>query len=771
MWNKIVEFLKAPVFPDDEEKNRHASALNTDSVTRARLSEERYRLIASIMSDYAFSVQYGSSGEIIDQWLSGAFEQITGYSPTEYFARGGWTSILHPDDKEQDKQDMAQLRANQKVITEVRLIQKGGAIRWVRSYGHPIWDEKRNQLAGIYGAVQDITDRRQIELSLHQRESVLEAVAISAERLFAAPEWSMVINDVLERVGSSINASHAYLFENRKLNDGRIVTSIKFEWTAPHLPSDLGVPTYTEKYLDPYDLTSWYQNMNQGLPFIGDAKSLSEEEYRRLVSREMLALLDVPIYIDNQWWGIIGFDDVVSAREWTNAEVDVLKIAANVLGAAIKRQIDETVLQDELEQRKALIAELELKNAEAETLRESTAIVAATLEQTEAVDRILEQLARVIHYDSASVQLLRGAMLEIVSFREPGLNRNDVGMQFEVNESDPAYQVIQGTLPYTLFEDVQISTSVFTESPHNNIHSWMAVPLKVKGRIIGVIALDGQRPSQFTERDAQLALTYANQVAIALENARLFSELQEKFAERQVLIEELEHKNAELERFTYTVSHDLRSPLVTIKGFLGYLEGSASAGNMESFRKDMARISGATDRMDNLLKDLLELSRVGRLIHKPQEVLFGDLVNEAVEIVHGRLEKNNITLQTQPNLPLVNVDKLRLIEVLQNLIDNAAKYMGGQKNPMIEIGTNGLDASGKPIFFVRDNGIGIAAEYHERIFGLFDKLDAVSEGTGIGLALVKRIIEIHAGRIWVESEVGKGSIFCFTLPQANDRAI
>jgi signal transduction histidine kinase len=170
--------------------------------------------------------------------------------------------------------------------------------------------------------------------------------------------------------------------------------------------------------------------------------------------------------------------------------------------------------------------------------------------------------------------------------------------------------------------------------------------------------------------------------------------------------------------------------------------------------------------MDNLLKDVLELSRIGRLVNTAQTIPFNDLVNEALEIVHGRLEKHGITLQTQPNLPLVHVDRPRLIEVLQNLIDNAAKYIGAQSTPVIEIGTMGMDALGDQIFFVRDNGMGIAPEYHERIFGLFDKLDPASEGTGIGLALVKRIIEFHGGRIWVESEVGRGSTFYITLPRA-----
>jgi len=287
---------------------------------------------------------------------------------------------------------------------------------------------------------------------------------------------------------------------------------------------------------------------------------------------------------------------------------------------------------------------------------------------------------------------------------------------------------------------------------------------------MGIIALDGERVGQFSKRDAELAVTYANQAAIALENSRLFSELQMELSLKQKLIDELENKNAELERFTYTVSHDLRSPLVTILGFLGYLEKQAREGNMEGFHRDMERISKATLRMDSLLKDLLELSRIGRLVNRLQDVPFEDLVDDALEIVHGQLEKRGVTLRVHPNLPLVHVDKARLTEVLQNLIDNAAKYMGDQKEPVIEIGLDGYDTLDHPIFFVRDNGMGIAPEYHERIFRLFDKLDVSSEGTGVGLALVKRIIEHHGGRIWVQSELGKGSTFFFSLASGESKS-
>jgi signal transduction histidine kinase len=217
-----------------------------------------------------------------------------------------------------------------------------------------------------------------------------------------------------------------------------------------------------------------------------------------------------------------------------------------------------------------------------------------------------------------------------------------------------------------------------------------------------------------------------------------------------------------LERFTYTVSHDLKSPLVTINGFLGYLEQDAASGNMERLKKDTHRIQDAVNKMQRLLNELLELSRIGRMMNSPQVNSFNELINEALEIVQGRLSERNVQVQVQPNLPEIFGDKPRLVEVLQNLLDNAAKYMGSQPNPRVEIGYEGKE-DGKPIFFVRDNGMGIAPEYHERVFGLFNKLDASSEGTGIGLALVKRIIEVHGGRIWVESKLGSGSTFYFTL--------
>ncbi|HKY56010.1 MAG TPA: ATP-binding protein, partial [Anaerolineales bacterium] len=235
-------------------------------------------------------------------------------------------------------------------------------------------------------------------------------------------------------------------------------------------------------------------------------------------------------------------------------------------------------------------------------------------------------------------------------------------------------------------------------------------------------------------------------------------------AEREKIIRELESKNAELERFTYTVSHDLKSPLITIGGFIGLLEEDARLGNKVKFENDLKRIREAKDKMHRLLNELLELSRIGRLMNPPTNVPFGTIINEALELTRGRLMAGNTQVEVQGDPPVVYGDRVRLVEVMQNLIENAAKFSSDQEEPLIEIGMRRENHEG--VFYVKDNGIGIAPKYHQRIFGLFDKLDPMGEGTGVGLALVKRIIELHGGRIGVESEKGKGATFYFTLPLA-----
>ena len=237
-------------------------------------------------------------------------------------------------------------------------------------------------------------------------------------------------------------------------------------------------------------------------------------------------------------------------------------------------------------------------------------------------------------------------------------------------------------------------------------------------------------------------------------------------AERETLIRELESKNTELERFSYTVSHDLKSPLITIRGFLGILAKDLEEGRSDRLRGDVERIAAAADSMERLLHELLRLSRIGRVVNPSERVPFGPIVRDAVAVLRSRLDERGIRLVVEEPLPDVFGDRVRLVEVVQNLVENAAKFHAEHADRYIRVGVRpGRDGEGS-VLFVADNGIGIDPRHKEKVFGLFHKLDAKAEGTGVGLALVRRIIEVHGGRVWIESEGrGQGTTVCFTLPE------
>jgi signal transduction histidine kinase len=236
-------------------------------------------------------------------------------------------------------------------------------------------------------------------------------------------------------------------------------------------------------------------------------------------------------------------------------------------------------------------------------------------------------------------------------------------------------------------------------------------------------------------------------------------------SQREELIRELEAKNTELEQFTYTVSHDLKSPLVTIKGFLGLVAKDVEEGRTERLREDVARMTSAADSMQHLLHELLRLSRIGRIVNPSERVPFGDVAREAAALVRARLEERRVRLDIDDNLPVVYGDRLRLVEVAQNLLENAAKFVGDQPSPVVRVGVRPGESGSPPVLFVEDNGIGIDSRFHEKVFGLFEKLDPRAEGSGVGLALVRRIVEVHGGRAWIES-AGRshGTTVCLTLP-------
>ena len=250
------------------------------------------------------------------------------------------------------------------------------------------------------------------------------------------------------------------------------------------------------------------------------------------------------------------------------------------------------------------------------------------------------------------------------------------------------------------------------------------------------------------------ALTVRN---LRLENARLEREVRERTVA-------LESANHELEAFSYSVSHDLRAPLRHITGFAQILHQSVGASISEEDRHVLERILTSADRMSRLIADLLAFSRTSRAELHRGRVNLQELVESVVAEIQPETAGRNI-IWKQGALPEVMADSSLLRQVVSNLLMNAVKYSRPRDPAEIEIGC--LPDAKETVIFVRDNGVGFDMSFADRLFGVFQRLhsDQEFEGTGVGLANVRRIIARHSGRTWAESRLGEGATFYFSLPR------
>lgn len=525
----------------------------------------------------------------------------------------------------------------------------------------------------------------------NRNEILLSVVAQSAQMLVEAPDWKLKINDVLKLLGEAAQASHAYLFENHLTEQGTEATSLRYEWENPNCPISNPFTVFQNVELQVEDMMDWYETLKTGKSYYDATDKFPEEWKNKPGRKEIKTLLDVPIFVDGKWWGVIGFDDCARTLPWSQVEVDAMKIAAGLLGAVIKRQK----------------ADEEIKASE-------------------------EKFQTI--FNKSLVPMVIGK----VSDR----------LIFEVNT---AFTALSG---FTREEAINHSSS--------ELNLWASMAERIQHReLLKQHGYLREFKTHLRKKSGEIAAVLLSVSYIIVDSEESFLYSIYEITQLEKALNELQEKNEELERFTYTVSHDLKAPLITIGGFAGLLEKDISSNNEERVKQSVARILEAVNKMQRLLNELLELSRIGRILNEPQEVKFEDIAREAISLTQGRITRTNLRVKIEAGLPVVKVDKVRMIQVIQNLIDNASKFMGKQSDPEIIIGAK--HENEQWIFFVRDNGIGIEASYHERIFGLFNKLDPNTEGTGVGLALVRRIIEFHGGKIWVESELGKGATFYFTL--------
>jgi len=239
-----------------------------------------------------------------------------------------------------------------------------------------------------------------------------------------------------------------------------------------------------------------------------------------------------------------------------------------------------------------------------------------------------------------------------------------------------------------------------------------------------------------------------------------FIEIAEDLTERK---RAQEAKFSELESLSYSIAHSLKSPLISIQGLLSYLREDIRNQEIKRVQEDVHLIESAVRKMDQLVKGTLEYFRTGYQVKPTMNVPFGKIVEEVITGFAEQVRSIGATVSLAKTFPTVYVDRMRMVQVVSNLIQNSINYRDKTMPLKIEIGH--WLSKGEVVFFVHDNGLGIDASEAEKVFALFYRGTADGEGSGAGLAIVKKIIEAHGGRIWVQDQSGKGTTMCFALPQ------
>lgn len=436
---------------------------------------------------------------------------------------------------------------------------------------------------------------------------------------------------------------------------------------------------------------------------------------------------------------------------------------------AAARDITESK-RAEAEVARSLVAEKRARGI-AETLREANLSLSRTLNLDDVLQNLLQYLERLVPYDSANVMLFESDFkMRIAAMR--GYERwtdDDVthGIIFDLRE-----------LPH-LNEAITGRKSIFVANTYNqpgwirypgteHVVNWLCIPIVAGNQVIGLYSVDKSEPGFFTEEHRGMAEALAGQAAVAIQNARLHDQIKRANAElEQRVIDrtaQLEAANKELEAFAYSVSHDLRAPLRHIDGFIELLQKNTHMMLDEKNQHYMAVISESAKKMGTLIDDLLSFSRMGRNEMVKTQINPGELIQEVIREFKPEIEERDIKWHIA-NIPTVTGDRAMLKVVLVNLISNALKFTSLRQQAEIEIGYM-AEPKGETVIFVRDNGVGFDMNYANKLFGVFQRLHRAEdfEGTGIGLANVRRIISRHGGRTWAEGKVNNGATFYFSLP-------
>jgi len=408
------------------------------------------------------------------------------------------------------------------------------------------------------------------------------------------------------------------------------------------------------------------------------------------------------------------------------------------------------------------LAGLEQRNRVLRLLNRAGRILTATLEMEEVLERLLQVTTQIIGAEGSTVWLWDEAAPETLVCRaafHPDSAATLINQRIREGEGVAGWvaQTGESCIVTQATNDQRFSPAVDARSGFTTA-SLMAVPLQLRDTVMGVLEVVNKIDGDFTDDDLAVTETLAASAAVAIDNARLVEALQKQ-------MHDLQERNEELDAFDHTVAHDLQNPLALIVGFADVLKRNGEI-SIEEQKQALGVIVKNAQRMSNIVQELLILSSVRKREVKTQPVAMQPVVNEALERLAYLIETYQATLILPESWPAAMGYSPWLEEVWENYVSNAIKH--GGRPPRVELGATPRP-DGRVMYWVRDNGPGLTPEQQGRLFTPFTRLSEIRvTGHGLGLSIVKRIIEKLDGEVGVESEVGKGCLFTFTLPGVHD---
>jgi PAS domain S-box-containing protein/putative nucleotidyltransferase with HDIG domain len=451
-------------------------------------------------------------------FISKQIQAISGFTSGEWTQDPDlWRSLVHPEDREAYLAlEAACDESGQPFRMEYRLVRRDGEIIWLRDEAVLMLDADGNRLYW-QGLLLDITAERQAAEAIKRRDAILGALSLAAENMLKQP-WEDCIQQVLQDLGQAANASRSYLYQVHIDPDAKVFSTLTHEWVAVGIASVIQSPDRTDFDMTERGLQRWVGELSARRPIFGVVSELAETERAVLEETDVLSLVVVPIFVRQKLWGLWGFDDCVTPRQWYGAEIEALRAAANILGAAIQRLQDERALQRQL--------------------NEMTVIQAVTAAGTEStsVDELLEKVTRTI---GASLFNNNCGFL-LLDESEPALRHHPSYQDGSEPPSSlaniPLGQGVTGRAFLTgtpqLVRDVRHDADYIARTPH--VLSEICTPLKVGDHIVGVLNAES-RDNRYTEEDLRLLTTIASQVSTAVEKIRLLESEHRRLQESETL--------------------------------------------------------------------------------------------------------------------------------------------------------------------------------------------------------------------------------------------